>query len=100
MEHLHRRSNSNPATTSAFPLLETPSVRSSIPTTPQPMHAFGQHQLSVQQPPTPPQAIPGPATTSTTSTTGNTTQKPAHANTFVHKLYKYVNDDDDYYAAY
>ncbi|KAJ8663406.1 hypothetical protein O0I10_000645 [Lichtheimia ornata] len=93
MEHLHRRSNSNPATTSAFPLLETPSVRSSIPTTPQPMHTFGQHQLSVQQPPTPPQAVPGPATTATTNATGNTAQKPAHANTFVHKLYNMVVDN-------
>ena len=90
MDHFHRRSSSNPTTT--FSLLETPpvSIRSSIPTMSvsttanttnsttthqQPhMSTFGQHQLTVQQPPPP----PPPASS----------QKPAHANTFVHKLYK------------
>ncbi|KAG2214478.1 hypothetical protein INT45_010946 [Circinella minor] len=91
MDHFHRRSASNPTTT--FSLLETPpvSIRSSIPnmslstnnssTTQQQsqMSTFGQHQLTVQQPPPP----PPPSASS---------QKPAHANTFVHKLYNMVVD--------
>ncbi|KAL1929681.1 hypothetical protein VTP01DRAFT_1819 [Rhizomucor pusillus] len=89
MDHFHGRPPLSAPDTSngTFSILEAPpvSVRSSIPpaiphstSSAQPMQTFNPHQLTMPPPP------PPPATPSS--------QKPAHANTFVHKLYNMVVD--------